>query len=100
MRNFENNFKKVLDNLRNMVYYVITETKFRKSQSKYLIYEWRIFTMGDFISAIVLLPALCLSFYAAERIINYFVEKSKRKERMRMIRMRRRELAYELSKCA
>ena len=56
--------------------------------------------MGDFISAIVLLPALCLCFYAAERVINYFVEKKKRKERMRMIRTMRRELAYELSKCA
>ena len=56
--------------------------------------------MGDIISAIVLLPALCLCFYAAERVINHFVEKKRRKERMRVIRMRRRELAYELSKCA
>lgn len=56
--------------------------------------------MGDFISAIVLLPALCLCFYAAERVINHFVEKKRRKERMRVIRMKRRELAYELSRCA
>lgn len=56
--------------------------------------------MGDFISAIVLLPALCLSFYAAERVINHFVEKKRRKERQRVIRMRRRELAYELSRYA
>lgn len=56
--------------------------------------------MGDFISAIALLPVLCLCFYAAERVINHFVEKRRRKEKMRVIRMRRRELAYELSRCA
>ena len=83
-----------------MVYYVITETKFRKFINQISIDDRRVFTMGDFISAIVLLPALCLCFYAAERVINYFVEKKKRKERMRMIRTMRRELAYELSKCA
>lgn len=54
----------------------------------------------DFISAILLLPFLFLCFYAAERVINKFVQKKKRQEKMRIIRNRRRELAIELAKCA
>ena len=56
--------------------------------------------MMDIISAIILLPALCLSFYAVERVINRYVEKNKRKAKMRVIRTRRKELALELAKCA
>ncbi len=54
----------------------------------------------DLISAIVFLPFLFLCFYAAERVINRFVQKKKREEKMRIIRNRRRELAIELAKCA
>jgi len=56
--------------------------------------------MMDFISALLFLPLLCLCFYAAERIINKFVQKRKRAEKMRIIRSRRRELAIELARCA
>ncbi len=54
----------------------------------------------DLISAIVFLPFLFLCFYAAERVINKYVQKKKREEKMRIIRNRRRELAIELAKCA
>ena len=54
----------------------------------------------DIISAILLLPFLFGCFYAAERVINNFVQKKKRKEKMRIIRSRRRELAIELANCA
>ncbi|MBQ8338073.1 MAG: hypothetical protein IJY33_02905 [Oscillospiraceae bacterium] len=54
----------------------------------------------DLISAIVFLPFLFLCFYAAERVINKYVQKKKREEKMRIIRSRRRELAIELAKCA
>lgn len=56
--------------------------------------------MMDIISAIVMLPALCLCFYAVERVINHYVQKNKRKEKMRIIRSKRKELALELAKCA
>ncbi len=56
--------------------------------------------MMDVISAVVMLPALCLCFYAVERVINHYVQKNKRKEKMRVIRSRRKELAIELSRCA
>ena len=54
----------------------------------------------DFISAILLLPFLFVCFYAAERVINRFVQKKKREEKMRIIRNRHIELAIELAKCA
>ncbi len=56
--------------------------------------------MMDIISAIVMLPVLCLCFYVVERVLNHFVQKRKRVEKMRIIRSRRRELALELAKCA
>ena len=56
--------------------------------------------LADIISAVFLLPTLALFVYAAERVIDHFVQKEKRKERMRIIRAQRRELAIELSKCA
>lgn len=56
--------------------------------------------LADIISAVFLLPTLGLFVYLAERVIDHFVQKEKRKERMRMIRAQRRELAIELSKCA
>ena len=56
--------------------------------------------MMDIISAIIMLPALCLCFYAVERVINHFLEKNRRKAKMRIIRSRRKELALELAKCA
>ncbi len=56
--------------------------------------------MMDIISAIVMLPALCLSFYAVERVINHFVQKNKRKEKMRIIRNKRKELSALLADCA
>ena len=54
----------------------------------------------DIISAVAFLPFLCLCFYIAERIIDRFVQKRKREEKMKIIRSRRRELAIELAKCA
>ncbi len=56
--------------------------------------------MMDVISAIIMLPALCLCFYAVERVVNHYVQKNKRKEKMRIIRSKRKELAIELAKCA
>ena len=56
--------------------------------------------LADIISAVFLLPTLALFVYATERVIDHFVQKEKRKERMRIIRAQRRELAIELSKCA
>jgi len=54
----------------------------------------------DLISAMLLLPTLCLFFYIAERIVNKYVQKQKRAEKKRIIELRRRELAIELAKCA
>lgn len=54
----------------------------------------------DIISAALFLPMLGVLVFAVERVINHFLEKEKRKQRMRMIRAQRRELAIELSKCA
>ncbi len=56
--------------------------------------------LADIISAVSLLPVLGLLVYATERVIDHFVQKEKRKERARLIRAQRRELAIELSKCA
>ena len=54
----------------------------------------------DLISAILILPAFAVCVYAVERVINYFLEKERKKQRMRLVRRQRRELAIELSKCA
>lgn len=56
--------------------------------------------LADIISAVTLLPMLGLFVYVTERVVDHFVQKEKRKERMRLIRAQRRELAIELSKCA
>ncbi len=56
--------------------------------------------MDVLLSAVLFLPTLCLSFYAVERILNRFVQKAKREEKLRIIRNRRLELYYEMKKCA
>ena len=51
----------------------------------------------DFIGAMLLLPTFCLFVYAVERVLNRFVEKKRREEKMRLIKKRRRELALYLA---
>lgn len=54
----------------------------------------------DFIGALLFLPALCLCFYAVERVLDRQLQKRKRALKMRIIRSRRRALSSELRKCA
>lgn len=51
----------------------------------------------DFLGAMLLLPAFCLCVYVVERVLNRFVEKKRREEKMRLIKKRRRELALYLA---
>ena len=54
----------------------------------------------DIISALLLIPSFMFCVYVVERIIDHYVQKKKRAEKLRIIHQRRRELALELSKCA
>lgn len=54
----------------------------------------------DLLSAVLVIPAFAVCVYAVERVINHFLEKERRKQRMRLIRKQRRELALELANCA
>lgn len=51
----------------------------------------------DFLGAVLLLPTFGLCVYAVERVINHYVEKKRREEKMRLIKKRRRELALYLA---
>lgn len=54
----------------------------------------------DIISALLLIPSFMFCVYVVERIIDHYVQKKKRAEKLRIIHQRRRELALELSRCA
>ncbi len=54
----------------------------------------------DIISAVLLIPSFMFCVYVVERIIDHYVQKKKRAEKLRIIHQRRRELALELSRCA
>ena len=54
----------------------------------------------DIISAALLIPSFLFCVYVVDRIINHFVQKKKRAEKLRIIHQRRRELALELARCA
>lgn len=56
--------------------------------------------LTDLTSAILLLPCLGVCVYVVERVLNNYVQKKKRAERLKIIRARRIELARELSQCA
>jgi len=54
----------------------------------------------DIISAALLIPSFMFCVYVVERVIDHYVQKKKRAEKLRIIHQRRRELALELSRCA
>ncbi len=54
----------------------------------------------DIISAVLLIPSFMFCVYVVERIIDHYVQKKKRAEKLRIIHQRRRDLALELSRCA